>query len=117
MNKKKCFCLILTVTLFLSFSPTVHAALAKGPAQKFARGFTHVVTAPFQIPKQIIQTASETEPFYLGTWAGVTLGTGNGLFYMGRQLVSGFYDMFTFFSPGGRDWAPLFEASSLFPEI
>ena len=105
---------------FLAFVFTcsdVQAALAKGPIQKLTRGFVHVLASPAQLPKHVLETAYETEPFYLGTWSAMTMGAGNGLYHVGRQLVSGGFDIFTFFSPAGRDWAPLFEPSSLFPEV
>ena len=119
MREKRLFLIIFLFFLFVSvnFIPPSYATQPKGPGQKLARGLTHVLTAPAQLPKQILQTAAETEPFYLGPWSGMTLGAGKGLYDMGRQLVSGFFDVFTFSTPAGRDWAPLFEPSSLFPEI
>jgi len=107
------FCLLT----FVFCTSDAYAALEKGPVQKLARGLTHIVTAPFQIPKEIIQTTAETEPVYLAPWRGMTVGAGTGVFSAGRQLISGFYDLFTFWSPTGRDWGPVFEPATLFPEI
>jgi len=95
----------------------VYAAVSKGPAQKFARGIAHVLSAPFQVPKEMIETTAEAELAWLAPWEGATAGLGKGLFHFGRQLVSGFADLFTFASPSGRDWAPIFEPNSLFPEV
>lgn len=117
MRTPKWCSIVFGLFVLSCFIHNAHAAEVKGPAQKLGRGFVHVLASPFQIPKQIIQTASETEPFYLGPWSGVTLGTGKGLYDTGRQLVSGLYDIFTFPTPVGKNWAPLFESSSLFPEI
>ena len=117
MTQRKYAALVLFFIFLTSQAVSANAATGKGPVQKLARGFTHIVLSPLQIPKQVIQTAVETDPFYLGTFRGMTLGAGNGLYQMGRQLVSGFFDIFTFPTPAGRDWAPLFEPSSLFPEI
>lgn len=112
---------LLWVVFFLLFmaglSTPVYATVEKGPVQKLARGFTHVLTAIFQVPKEIIQTTAEAEPVYLAPWKGFTVGSGTGLYLFGRQLVSGFNDIFTFWTPLGRDWAPLFEPSTLFPGV
>ncbi len=107
---------VLLAMLFCSLSPISQAAVS-GPVQKLGRGLTHVVIAPAQIPKWMLQTAYETEPFYMASWSGVTMGGGKGIYMCGRQMVSGLWDMFTFPSPAGRNWEPLFESSSLFPEL
>ena len=93
------------------------AVQTKGPAQKFGRGITHVITSPFQIPKEIIQTTSKAEIVYLAPWKGITSGFGSGVYHGGRQLISGFNDVFTFWTPQGRDWAPVYDSESLVPEI
>jgi len=109
---------VVVVLIVFGMSSQAHAGTqVKDPAQKFSRGITHSVTAIFQIPRNIIQTAAETEPTWLGPWKGMTVGAGQGAFHSGRQAVSGLYDMFTFWTPAGTDWEPLFEAESLFPEI
>ena len=118
------FCFLIFVLCFLISTLCSSQAQAanfgnfgKGPVHKLSRGLVHILAAPFQIPKEIIQTTAEAEPVYLAPWKGMTLGAGTGLFYAGRQVISGFYDLFTFASPAGRDWAPLFEPATLFPEI
>ena len=111
------FC-ILCLLSSLFFQPAAQAAgFGKGPGQKFVRGITYLVTAPFRLPKEMIQTAAESEPVYLAPWRAISVGAGNGLYQAGRQGLAGLYDLFTFWSPTDRDWAPLFEPSSFFPEV
>lgn len=110
------FVIALLLLLFFSllFLPQAHASFGEeGPAQKLARGLAHVVSAPLYIPKQMIQTAMEAEPVYLAPWQGMTFGFGKGVFLMGRQWVSGFVDIFTFWNPS----PPLFEPETLLLEI
>jgi len=71
------------------------------------------VSSPFQLPKQIIQVTVEAERPSLAPFKGMTAGFGQGIFHTGRQIVSGFHDLFTFAKPG----PPLYERDSLFPEI
>ncbi|MBI4357849.1 MAG: hypothetical protein HY584_00995 [Candidatus Omnitrophica bacterium] len=106
-------------TLFSVLSaPQAHATeWKKGPVQKLARGFTYVIASPFQIPKEVIQTAGEAEPVWLAPWKGIAAGGGSGLYHMGRQGLSGLWDILTFGTPAGRDWDPLFEPASFVPEI
>jgi hypothetical protein len=47
----------------------------------------------------------------------MTAGVGSGAYQMGRQIVAGFADLFTFWTPNGRDWAPIYEPASLLPEM
>ena len=117
MRIKACFIVVFIVASVILFAPAGHASIGKGPVQKLARGVVHVVSFPLQLPKQIIETAAQAEPAWMATWEGVTAGTGKGFYYAGRQLVSGFVDIFTFPTAAGRDWAPIFESSSLFPEV
>lgn len=104
---------------FMSFAQDARAAWIdqKGPAQKMARGWVYIIASPFQVPKEIIQTASQAEPAWLAPWEGMTTGLGRGGYHLGRQLVAGLVDIFTFKSPAGRDWEPLFKAESFFPEV
>ena len=104
--------------LFFTFcQSSVHADMGKGPAQKFARGLAYIVASPFQLPKEIIQTAGEADPVWLAPWKGFAQGAGAGLYQMGRQGIAGFWDVLTFWTPAGREWGPLFEPSSLFPQV
>jgi hypothetical protein len=82
-------------------------------AQKFGRGVVHFISAPLNVPKQMIQTTVDTEPTYIAPWKGATEGIGKGLFLMGRQFISATNDLFTFWRPS----EPLYEPESLFPEI
>ena len=116
----KCCVVVLSIFFLLSIgcpSQIYAFEFGKSPANKLARGFTYVVTSFFQIPKEMIQITAETEPVYLAPWKGFSVGLGTGLFHFGRQLVAGFWDIFTFWTPSGRDWAPLYEPATLFPEI
>ncbi|MBI4367983.1 MAG: hypothetical protein HY588_01170, partial [Candidatus Omnitrophica bacterium] len=81
--------------------------VGRGPIQKLGRGIIYLVASPFQIPKEIIQKAAEADPIYLAAWKGFAEGTGSGLYQAGRQGVAGFWDLFTFYTPAGRDWGPL----------
>ncbi|OGW76642.1 MAG: hypothetical protein A3J52_00305 [Omnitrophica bacterium RIFCSPHIGHO2_02_FULL_49_9] len=107
------FPLFLCTAVLIHTPASAQANELNAPVQKLARGVTHVTTAVFHIPKEIIQTTMETEPVYLAPWSGMTAGLGRGGYAFGRQLVSGFVDIFTCFKPGG----PLFASDSLFPEI
>ena len=111
------FLSVLCTLVSVLFISLAYAALDKGPAQKFGRGLTYIVASGFQIPKEIIQTAGEAEPTWLAPWNGMTIGLGSGLYHAGRQLISGFWDLFTFWTPAGRDWAPLFERESFVPKV
>lgn len=115
--KRNFFPAVFLFAFFIAFLPSGHASIGKGPVQKLARGVVHVVSFPFQIPKQMLETAAQAEPAWMATWEGLTAGTGRGLFYAGRQLVSGLVDIFTFPTPSGRNWDPIFESVSLFPEV
>ncbi|MBI4372586.1 MAG: hypothetical protein HY585_02515, partial [Candidatus Omnitrophica bacterium] len=77
----------------------------------------YIVASPFQLPKEIIQTAAEADPVWLAPWKGFAQGGGAGLYQMGRQGIAGFWDLFTFWTPAERDWEPLYETSSLVPEV
>jgi hypothetical protein len=105
--------LIPVFALTLTMVAPVAQADAQEAAHKFGRGFAHFWLAPFHIPKRIIQTTSDTEPYYIAPFKGMTVGLGEGLFNMGRQWISAFRDIFTFWIPGD----PLYEPESLFPEI
>lgn len=96
--------------------PEACADAQKGPVYKFARGITYIIALPFQLPKEIIQVASEEESPWIAPWKGMSLGAGSGLYQMGRQGIAGIWDLFTFWTPAGRDWKPLFD-TSLFPEV
>lgn len=111
------FAFVFTFT-FLGIHQTAFAAdFGKGPVQKLARGVVHLIASPFQIPKEIIETTGEAETVWLATWKGMSEGVGNGLYQTGRQGISGLVDIFTFWTPAGRDWGPVFESTSLFPEV
>ena len=119
MNRRK-FWLLFFSLCFLTVFPSIpqaHASFGKGPGEKFIRGWAYVFTAPFQIPKEVIQAAGKAEPVYLAPFNGMTVGFGSGLYQAGRQMIAGFADVFTFWTPAGRDWAPLYEPATLFPEI
>src|SRR3989338_276623 len=108
------FIFALLLLFSFMFLPEARASFGeKGPVQKLAMGFAHVLSAPLYIPKEIIQTTMEAEPVYLAPWKGITFGVGKGAFLMGRQWISGFRDIFTFWTPG----PPLFEPDSLLLEI
>ena len=121
MSVRANFLVLLGIFLFAmaSLCPEARAELSKGkgPAQKLARGITHVIASPFQIPKEVIQAAAEADPVWLAPWRGFATGGGSGLYHMGRQGVSGLWDIFTFWTPAARNWGPLFEPSSLVPEV
>lgn len=120
MNRSKTALLVSILSflfIFSQFTPTAHAAMGKGPIQKLARGFVHLIASPFQLPKEVIQTTGEAETVWLAPWKGMSEGIGKGLYQMGRQVLSGFADIFTFWTPAGRDWDPVFEPASLFPEV
>jgi hypothetical protein len=103
---------ILILTAFILYAPPVFADAGER-GQKFGRGFVHLVTAPFHLPKEIIQTTAESEPVYLAPWRGITVGIGRGLYQWGRQWVSAGNDIFTFWRPG----PPLYEPETLFPGL
>ena len=112
---------ILVAVFTFCFILTPQSAFAipfKGPARKFARGIAHIATSPFQLPKEIVQkTSDSTAPAYLVPIQGFFEGVGSG-FYLGiRQMVSGFADIFTFWTPLGRNWGPIYESASLVPQI
>ena len=112
--------LIFFVFCFLSSvlcQSRAYANIGKGPVQKLGRGIFYIVASPFQIPKEVIQKASEADPVYLVALKGGFEGVGSGIYQTGRQIVAGFWDIFTFWTPAGRNWGPLFEASSLVPEV
>jgi len=112
--------LLLSVFCFLfsGFSQSqAYADIGKGPAQKLARGFFYIVASPFQLPKEVIQKAAEADHIYLAAWKGFAEGGGSGAYQAGRQIMAGLWDILTFWTPVGRNWDPLFERASLFPEV
>lgn len=109
--------LFVLLWLITCISPQAYADIGKGPVQKLGRGIFYIIASPFQIPKEVIQKAAEADPVYLAAWKGVAEGGGSGFYKAGRQMIAGFWDIFTFATPAGRDWGPLFEPSSLFPEV
>ena len=108
---------VALLCLMTCVSPQARADIGKGPVQKLGRGIFYIIASPFQLPKEIIQKAADADPVYLVAWKGMAEGTGSGLYQAGRQAIAGFWDMFTFCTPAGRNWGPLFESSSLFPEV
>jgi hypothetical protein len=113
---KKTYWLVVLAVLaaMVGVAPQGHAAAdVEGSAQKLGRGFAHVIASPFYLPKNIIQTAVDTEPHWMAPWQAMTQGLGQGIFLMGRQAVSGFRDVFTFWDPG----PPMYDPESLIPEI
>ena len=105
------FCFILT-------PQSAFAMPSKGPVQKLARGFVHIAASPFQLPKEIVQkTGDSTAPIYLVPIQGFFEGFGSGVYLGIRQVVSGFTDIFTFWTPLGRDWGPIYDPATLVPQI
>ena len=120
MTQSKTALLVLVFSFFLVFlnlNQAAYAETGKGPIQKLSRGVVHLLASPFQLPKEIIQTTGEAETVWLAPWKGFAEGGGRGLYQMGRQGISGLVDIVTFWSPLDRDWGPIFEPVSLFPEI
>ena len=112
--------LIALTFVWVIFGFQLHAyamGMGKNPIQKLGRGVIYVVAAPLQLPKEIIQTAAEAEPVWLAPWKGFAEGAGTGLYAAGRQGIAGIWDIFTFWTPAGRNWGPLFDSNSLFPEV
>lgn len=115
--KKTVLLFSVLCTLFSVLSvQQAYADTQKGPVYKFARGITYIVASPFQLPKEIIQVASEEESPWIAPWKGMSQGAGSGLYQMGRQGIAGIWDLFTFWTPADRDWKSLFD-TSLFPEV
>ena len=115
---KSSFIVVALMLVIFGFQPRTYAMeVGKGPIQKLGRGVIYVVATPFQLPKEIIQTAAEAEPVWLAPWKGFAEGAGTGLYAAGRQGIAGIWDIFTFWTPAGRNWGPLFDSNSLFPEV
>ena len=105
------FCFILT-------PQSAFAMPSKGPVQKLVRGFVHIVASPFQLPKEIVQkTGDSTAPIYLVPVQGFFEGFGSGIYQWIRQFVSGCTDIFTFWTPLGRDWGSIYDPATLVPQI
>ena len=115
--KSFAFIFLCGVLSFAFCQSKAYADIGKGPAQKFARGIFYVVASPFQIPKEMIQKASEADKVYLAALKGVAEGAGSGVYQCSRQIMAGLWDVVTFWTPAGRNWGPLFESTSLFPEV
>ena len=116
MKKTLLFALALVMVMSVAQS-NAHAESKRGPIFKLGRGFTYLLASPFQIPKEIIQTTGESDVVWIAPLKGMTEGLGSGIYNMLRQGMSGMFDILTFFTPAGRDWQPLFEPTSLIPEI
>ena len=95
----------------------VTKTVTKGPAHKFGRGLVSIVTSPFQVPKEIIETASQADRAWLAPMEGMTLGLGKGIYNFSRRFAAGWLDLFTFGSPAERDWGPPFKVAPVLPEI
>ena len=109
---------VLFFTLCLLLASKNAFAVSSGPVQKLARGFAHVIAFPFQLPKEIIQKTSDSDaPIYLVPVQGVFEGFGSGVYLGIRQLISGLTDIFTFWTPLGRNWGPIYDPATLFPQI
>ena len=121
LGKKALSSFILLSALYLLssvlYQSQAHADIGKGPVQKLGRGIFYIVASPFQIPKEMIQKASEADQVYLVALKGVFEGAGSGVYQVSRQVMAGVWDILTFWTPAGRNWAPLFESTSLFPEV
>ena len=117
-NKKASFFLATFVFLLVFSHPQAYAGsgMGRGPIQKFTRGIVYIVASPFQLPKSMIQVAAETDPVYFAPLRGLSVGLGTGLYEGVRQLIAGCWDIFTFWTPAGRKWGPLFD-TSLIPEV
>ena len=117
-RSKTVFCVfVLSFLVFFTSIRLAYAITDKGPIQKLGRGAIHLLACPFQLPKAVIETTGEAETVWLAPWKGMSEGIGKGFYYMGRQGISGLVDIFTFWTPAGRDWAPIYEPASMFPEI
>lgn len=93
--------LVILMTIF-SLISAVPCAQAEGGnawdytvdiSSKFGRGLTNIVTSPFEIPCNISEEM-EGSPY-----KGFLLGTGKGLFKMGRRMFNGVLDIGTFMIP------------------
>lgn len=111
------FTVVFSIAFLSTFQPQSYAAMSKGPILKLGRGVAYVVASPFQLPKGVIDATAESETVWIAPIRGMSAGAGNGLFHVFRQFSAGMFDIFTFWTPAGRDWEPLFEAKSLLPEV
>lgn len=59
--------------------------------KKVVRGFQNLVFSLVEVPKEIIMEWQRTDPA-----TGLWLGTGRGLYMMGRRISFGVYDLVTF---------------------
>lgn len=93
------------------------STFGRNPVQKFARGLFYIASSIFLVPKEIVQVGGDTEPFYMCSLKGPLVGGAQGAYEMLRQIGAGVFDILTFPSPAGRDWKPLFEPETLYPQL
>ena len=101
----------LFLLCWLIFTSPVDAG---NPWQKLGRGFTNVVTAPLEIPKQ---TDSEwkrgrQQTFHVLVW--ILSGFVKGLAYFVGRTGSGTWDILTFPFPLPPDYQPLMKPNFIF---
>ena len=114
--KRSHFLLIFFIVLFLASSANAYA-MSFGPVTKLGRGIVRMVASPFQLFKEVIETTGESEPVWIAPWRGFVVGAGNGLYEMSFQAVAGLADILTFWTPAGKNWGPVIESASFFPQI
>ena len=94
----------LVLLIMLSMVAPIYAKEAKG-AKKMEKGVVSVITAPFEVPKQIYNTSKEQNAL-----VGITAGTLKGLGSFVVKTLSGIFNILT--APFGTTEVE----SELFPE-
>lgn len=107
---KKCFAILIAITLVLSFAITAKAGEdTNGPVDKLGRGAANIATAPFEL---IDGMAEENEKN--GMIAGLTTGFLKGVIGTIRRAVVGGYEAATFPLPVTGDYDPIIEDKKLY---
>ena len=114
-NMKKYFSSFFAITGFLIFSSVSHAEAIQiyKPFEKLGRGIVNIVTAPKEIPVQILASAVEQKDKHknnTAALAGAFSGVFKGIGWMVYRSIAGFYDVITFPFP-----IPTYEHSIIEP--
>lgn len=103
-------CLILALTFHLAFSSFIYAA--DDQFDKLGRGFTNVFTGWGEIPRYM-EMAWIQDGYTQGTFVGFA----RGLKQMAVRTGIGFYEIFTFRSPGTQNYGPVLEPEFVFSDF
>ncbi len=107
---------LMLMGIFLFFTFVSNSLAANGPVDKLARGFTNVVTAPLEIPKEVrahwIKGSEKT--YHIIAW--IFCGFVKGTVMTTARVGSGLWDIVTFPVKTSQNYQPLLKPDYVFED-